>query len=330
MDEFDVVAGKKRPMVSVCVQTYRHASFIEQCLNSILSQKTNFPFEIILGEDESDDGTREICERFAAQYSDKIRLFLRSRKDVIKIGGKESGRFNFKENLKASDGKYVALCEGDDYWTDDLKLQKQVDFLESHPDYSVCFHRVQILKGEDLLDDYITRVPSATTTLTDIAKGNYIHTPTCMFRNTLKFPDWFDEILAGDFALHILNAQKGKLYCIDEVMAVYRVHSGGIWSTRSDEDRQLMWISVLNSLCNHLDGEVLEVLSEQRLDWAIELYKKGFKSETSSLLQEEAIRILDRYEKTKNERAKLIADPAYLEKNVSGTFLLKALFKKIF
>src|SRR5690606_24131225 len=115
--------------------------------------QTTFPFEIILGEDESNDGTREICKQYAAQYPDKIKLFLRSRKDVIYINGNPTGRFNFIENLKACSGKYIALCEGDDYWTDPLKLQKQVDFLENNSDFALCFHMVEVLKDGEFGND---------------------------------------------------------------------------------------------------------------------------------------------------------------------------------
>src|SRR5690606_9059601 len=112
--------------------------------------QTTFPFEIILGEDESSDGTREICIQYAAKHPDKIKLFLRSRKDVIYINGNPTGRFNFIENLKACSGKYIALCEGDDYWTDPLKLQKQVDFLEAYVDHTICWTNYQILEDERL------------------------------------------------------------------------------------------------------------------------------------------------------------------------------------
>src|SRR5690606_36284281 len=131
--------------LSVLVTTYNHANYIAQCLDSILMQQTTFPFEIILGEDESTDGTREICKDYAQKHPDIIKLFLRSRKDVIYINGKPTGRFNFLASLKACTGKYIALCEGDDFWTDPLKLQKQVDFLEANPEYEACFTNISII-----------------------------------------------------------------------------------------------------------------------------------------------------------------------------------------
>ena len=130
-----------QPIVSVTVATYQHVNYIRKCLDGILMQKTNFPYEIILGEDGSVDGTQEICKEYAEKYPDKIRLFIRDRKLSQYIGknGKVT-RFNGIWNRMSSRGKYIAWCEGDDYWIEPLKLQRQVDFLESHQDYSMCFH----------------------------------------------------------------------------------------------------------------------------------------------------------------------------------------------
>src|SRR5690606_21433837 len=117
------------PKVSVLVQTYNHAPYIRQCLDGILMQETDFDFEILLGEDASTDGTREICIEYAQEHPDKIRLFLHSRENNISINGRPSGRFNFCNNLFEANGEYIAFCEGDDYWIDEFKLQKQMDFL---------------------------------------------------------------------------------------------------------------------------------------------------------------------------------------------------------
>ena len=127
----------KNPLVSVCTTTYNHKAFISQAMEGALIQKTDFPYEILIGEDDSTDGTREICKEYAAKHPDKIRLFLNDRKNVIYINGRPTGRWNFINLLKNSKGKYIALCEGDDYWIDPLKLQKQVDFLEANPDYGL-------------------------------------------------------------------------------------------------------------------------------------------------------------------------------------------------
>ena len=138
------------PLVSVCIQTYQHVHYIEQCLQSVLYQQTSFPFEIILGEDDSTDGTRDICIRYKDKFPNVVNLFLREEKNKIWIEGEKTGRYNFISNLQAAKGKYIALLDGDDYWIDHLKLQKQVDFLESNPGYTLCFCNYRNLKNGKL------------------------------------------------------------------------------------------------------------------------------------------------------------------------------------
>ena len=118
----------KNPLVTVLVLTYQHVSYISKCLDGILMQETNFDFEILVGEDESSDGTRDICIEYAKKYPDKIRLFLHSRENNIEIYDKLTAKFNSSYCHYSAKGKYLALCEGDDFWIDPLKLQKQVDF----------------------------------------------------------------------------------------------------------------------------------------------------------------------------------------------------------
>ena len=233
------------PKVSVCIQTYRHAAFIEQCLDSILSQQTTFPFEIILGEDESDDGTREICIRYAKLHPDKIKLFLRNRIDVIKINGKETGRYNFKENLKSSRGKYIALCEGDDYWTDPEKLQKQITFLESNLEFGICFHKVLELNSFDgSKNRFIPPIESDTIyTTADYIMNNHTATCSMVFRREmlLPLPDWFDEVPFGDLAISLLTMLRsnGKAFVFNDVMGVYNIHMGGVHGSFQKNPEQL-------------------------------------------------------------------------------------------
>ncbi|MFG6687623.1 glycosyltransferase [Mariniflexile sp. HNIBRBA6329] len=224
------------PLVSVCVQTYQHVNYIKQCLDGILMQETTFPIEVILGEDESNDGTREICMDYANKYPDKIKLFLRSRKDVIYINGQATGRYNFIENLKASKGKYIAICEGDDYWTDPLKLQKQVDFLEANPDYAIHSGAAKILneKGGSIPEAFIgLRDTEDSFTIDDFLGKNNLITCTVLFRNCLThLPSEFKVVKFGDWFLYtMLLHQTGlKAYRGTDVMAVYRVHGKGLMS----------------------------------------------------------------------------------------------------
>ncbi len=232
---------ERQPMVSVCVQTYQHFNYIKECLDGILMQQTTFPFEILLGEDSGTDGTREICMEYAQKHPDKVRIFLHHRENNISINGTPTGRFNFLYNLYNARGKYIALCEGDDYWTDPLKLQKQVNFLEGNDEYVICFHKVKVNYKNHLSDDTINEkrfqkiddFPVKLNHLLEI--GNFISTPSVVFRNTLKtFPEKFLLSPVGDYFLYIfLLHQKGFIKRMEETMAVYR--SGvGVFSSRDN------------------------------------------------------------------------------------------------
>ncbi|HMN04883.1 MAG TPA: glycosyltransferase family 2 protein [Flavobacteriales bacterium] len=262
------------PLVSVIVPTYQHAPYIEACLNGILEQRTDFTVEILVGEDESTDGTREICQRIAAEHPDKVRLFLHSRKDAISIMGRPTGRANMLALMAAAKGKYAAWCEGDDYWTDPLKLQKQVDHLEQHPGDVLCFHAVGMehLDGR-ITEDRITKVPAEYATQADLArKGNYIHTPSVVFRNILGTPP--PELALspiGDFFLWVVLAGHGNLYHMPEVMANYRL--GGNWSATSRYHRVMNTVychAALHAWAKRMGHDELAAIMLQRIRRAID------------------------------------------------------------
>jgi glycosyltransferase involved in cell wall biosynthesis len=225
----------QQPKVSVSLITYNHARYIEQAIEGVLMQKTNFPFELIIGEDESTDGTRQIVQRYAAAHSDIIRPHLHSRASNIGYQGRPTGRHNFVNNLCSARGEYIALLDGDDYWTDSAKLQLQVDFLDSHPRCSTCFHRVTIVNetGEEsaMPADLVTG--KEISTVSDFLNRRFFaNTVSVMFRRGLfgDFPEWYFRCPVGDFPLHVLNGLHGDFGFIDRVMAAYRIHGGGIWS----------------------------------------------------------------------------------------------------
>ncbi len=126
------------PLVSICVPTYQHGAYISDCLTSILAQKADFDYEILIGEDDSKDDTREICKVFAENYQDRIRLFLRNEEDEIRILGRKAGRLNHLHLYRDARGKYICICDGDDYWSDSQKIQRQFDFMEKCPDCYLC------------------------------------------------------------------------------------------------------------------------------------------------------------------------------------------------
>jgi len=234
--------------LSVLIPTYNHESYIEDALQGVLIQKTDFDFEILIGEDESSDRTREICISYAKRHPKKIRLFLNERKNVIYIQGKPTGRRNLINLHKEADGEFIALCEGDDYWTNPHKLQRQVNFLESRPDYAICFHPVNWLKEGRLFTS--NRIPLSSReyyTAEDLfANDNFIRTCSVVYRNKFrgKFPEWLYEVPYGDVAIHILNSQYGKIGLINSIMAVYRVHKGGIYS---GENKIVNWLKSIQT-----------------------------------------------------------------------------------
>src|SRR5699024_8681029 len=231
------------PVVSVCVQTYQHVDYIEDCLEGILMQKTDFSYEILLGEDASTDGTREICIKYAQKYPDKIRLFLHERENNITIAGQPTGRFNFLYNLYSAKGKYIAFCEGDDYWTDPLKLQKQVAFMDQHEDCSLCFHAVKTSFANNHKNDLITG-PKAeeyqVLSPEDIIEGIFVRTVSMVFRSEVvaDIPYWFIEAPYGDLPLQLTCASKGYIGYINCPMATYRRGILGAWSEAQFKDRE--------------------------------------------------------------------------------------------
>ncbi len=218
-------------MVSVCITTYNHGKYLAQCLDSILEQETNFNYEIIVGEDNSKDGTRELAIEYANKYPEKIRLFLREDKDKMIIYGKPTGRFNFMENIRAAKGKYLAFCDGDDYWTSPHKLQKQFDILEENPNYSAVTHQTMIYTAADVelipfQDSYQEKYR-----LIDVIDYKVKFQMASFFvrRSAIKIP--FSELFqvsgGGDYVIYFLAALQGPIYLIPEVMNVYRREGQG-------------------------------------------------------------------------------------------------------
>ena len=254
-----------QPLLSVCITTYNHADYIRQALDSVLMQQTDFEFEILLGEDGSSDGTREICQQYADKFKDKIKLFLHDRKNVIYINGRPTGRFNFIHNLKQAKGKYIALLDGDDYWTDPLKLQKQVDFLEKNPTFSVSFHKTQKEVNGVVKTDYLNEHTKQITGFKDISEGNFIRTLSVVYRNPFEVPEILKTAAVADYLLHMMNASRGNMYYHNEVMGVYRIHAGGIWSSYKLMSMQEEWVNMLEQMFVYFSSQDLTALKLQYL-----------------------------------------------------------------
>ena len=225
--------NKILPLVSVSVATYQHINYIKRCVEGILMQKTSFPIEIIIGDDGSEDGTTEICKDYARQYPNLIRLFIRDRKtSQYYENGKFICRFNGVWCRMSCRGKYIAWCEGDDYWTDPLKLQEQVDFLERNTKYVVCHHSfsIQDENGNEVSSYYPPN--NFDFTPKQLASGAFMKTNTLLFRNVeLNYPTKALMIANGDTYLIAQLAKYGYAkYLPDILPSVYTIHKGGIWS----------------------------------------------------------------------------------------------------
>jgi glycosyltransferase involved in cell wall biosynthesis len=214
------------PKVSVLIITYNQHKFIRKAIDSALAQQTTFPIEILVGDDFSNDGTREIIQDYERQHPGLVIGVLHPH-NMGKNGG-----INFLETLKLAKGEYYALMDGDDYWTNPNKLQLQADFLDAHPDYSTVFHNA-LITYEDGAPSHVLNEDGIkeSYTVDDLIGENeiwFMATSSTMYRNTIKeYPLWFRESSSGDIPRLILKAKLGKIGYIPEIMSVYRKNRAG-------------------------------------------------------------------------------------------------------
>jgi len=278
--------GSKK--VSVLLTTYNHEPYITRAVESALAQRVNFDYEIVLGEDASSDRTREISVALAEKHPDTIRLLLsdRGQAEAWRARGL-GGKANFVRVLDACRGDYVAWLDGDDYWTDNRKLQKQVDFLDQHPECAICFHDVLFVHEDESHAparwSSLTPLlhggpagPEAVWSLEDLLGCNYLPSPSIMFRNHLygELPGWFYETQPGDWPLMVINAAFGQIGYLNEVMAVNWRHEGSFCETSyggRPAYTLLVECRVLERLNAHFDFKYDELIRASQLRRADEL-----------------------------------------------------------
>lgn len=237
--ENSVHENVQRPIISVVICTYQQIKYISQTIEGVLMQKTSFPIEIIIGDDDSNDGTREKCVEYAMKYPNLIRLFLHSRKNNIVINGKPTVTFQYLYNCFSARGTYIASIAGDDYWTDPKKLQKQYDFLSRNLSFSASYHSFYILEELDR---------SSRTGLDTITESEKLYYPdehlqnskrplTLMYKNIFEtIPKQFAEVLAEDVFLRFILETEGPIKYQPEIDgAVYRVHKNSVWNSSTKE-----------------------------------------------------------------------------------------------
>jgi glycosyltransferase involved in cell wall biosynthesis len=242
--------------------TYNQERYIAQAINSVLEQRTTFPIELVIGEDCSTDGTREIVEQFAVAHPHIIRARLAEQNQGVKT--------NFVGALNQACGEYVVILEGDDYFTDPLKLQRQVEALDARPDWAICFHPAHCCYEGGLEGPAVTPVgwDRGEASIVDLFEQNFIPTSGAMFRHRLfpALPAWFMKAEAGDWAIHILNAAHGNIGFLPEVMSAYRIHPAGNWSGRSVERRVISTFELLTAVDHHFHGKYSAEIDRHRIN----------------------------------------------------------------
>lgn len=270
------------PLLSVCFITYNHENYLNESLESVLNQKTNFNYEIIIGEDFSTDSTTEIVSQYKKKYPEKIRVIT----DEYNVGAQK----NILRTLENCLGKYIATIEGDDYWTDPLKLQKQVDFLEKNEEFSMVCHDALVINeinnSSRLYFDSSKKKQICSTK--DALNVQFCPTASIVFRKQAILPlSNFNLITIGDQVLVQMLSLNGLLYRMYEVMSVYRKTSTGMSEAmRSVLEKTLKErinsLNTLNEISGHKYQKYIRI-ENLLIQNRIELIRSKSKLKTSVL-----------------------------------------------
>lgn len=240
-----------KPLVSILCQTFNHGLYIRQCLDGLMMQNTSFPFEVLIHDDASTDGTADIIKEYETKYPAII-------KPIYQIVNQFSqGKKVFSRiQLPRAKSKYLALCEGDDYWTDPYKLQKQIDFLEKNSEYGLIYSKVKCFDQET---NKFEREPwgGPSTKFDALIIRNTIPTLTTVFRTDIC-RQYLEEIKPerynwklGDYPLWLYFAMKSRVFFLNEITGVYRISKNSI-SHCSDMEKQEAYIKSIYAIKNHL------------------------------------------------------------------------------
>lgn len=244
--------------ISVIMITYNHADYISRAIEGVLMQKTNFKVELIISNDASTDATHQAIEKAIETLPENIIVtYFNQTKNVGMMP-------NFLFVLQQAKSPYIAQCDGDDYWTDPNKLQKQFDFLEVNSDYQICHHNVLERRGLKYRKRNHKLTQDKTDDLKRLAQGNFVHSSSIMLRNTVReFPEYFARAENGDYFLLLLAARKGKLKYLNEVMSVYRIHNKSSWSSMKKREQRETHINFLKNIQDNFEPEINAIFNAQ-------------------------------------------------------------------
>ncbi|MBE7445668.1 MAG: glycosyltransferase [Planctomycetia bacterium] len=229
---------REEPLVSICCITYNHEPYIRDAIEGFLMQEAGFPFEIIIHDDASTDKTAEIIREYEQKHPDIIKPIYQTENQYSK-GVKPNPAYNFPR----ARGKYIALCEGDDYWTDPKKLQKQVDVMEANPECTMSSHASKLkYEGRNISEGLLRPKWKSSVFTTDeiiLGGGGFFATNSMVFKKNIikNLPRFYLEAPVGDTPLVLLCATEGSVFYIDECMSVYRKNVPGSWNERVLHDR---------------------------------------------------------------------------------------------
>jgi glycosyltransferase involved in cell wall biosynthesis len=226
--------------VSVLMSTYNHSEFIEDAINSVLMQNCDFNVELIIADDCSTDNTKEIVSNLINKHHNGN--WIKYTRHSINKGAYSNALWI----LSQANSKYVALCEGDDYWIDQNKLKKQVDFLENNKEFVLCYHNTSILSNGNIEEDYLKQknIPQISSYYHLLCYGNFMQTSSVVFFNKIKSFPFEKSIQLNDYILWFWLSRFGKIYRINENMSIYRF-GPGIWSSLSKENKLLHTLNAL-------------------------------------------------------------------------------------
>lgn len=269
-----------QPMVSVAMITYNHEPFIVQAIESVLMQQTDFPVELVVGEDGSTDGTRHLVQEYASRYPNAIRALMHPQN----LGARQ----NALAVTTACRASYVAFLEGDDYWTDPLKLQKQVALLEAKPCYSACIHGAlceSTEAGQSKLR-WLGHWPRSELTVEDLLRTNPVITCTVVLRRSClgPLPAAFDSLRMRDWPVMIYAALRGPIAYLSETMGVYRVHENGVWSSLPAHVQTQRTIELFQVLSCELPAPWRNNAEESLWRWHVSLITQAKQAEDAALL----------------------------------------------
>jgi len=285
---------KSKPKISVFMVAYNQEKYIGRAIKSVIEQETIFDFELIIADDCSTDSTRQIINNYKEKYPQQIRTLFND----VNIGSQR----NFSKIIEFCKGEYIAILDGDDFWTSQNKLSKQVEFLEEHAHLAISFHRVKVFYNDQSKPSYTIPIyaePTQELSINDLFNDYFLPSSSVMFRAGLihDLPDWFFDLPFGDKPLYMLLAQFGKIGYIDEEMSAYRIHQEGIWSLKHF-DRMEYFLQKKIDLLQYFDDftsniyhdEIMQGISRYRISLAIEKGKRLDELDAYKLLQDEVLK----------------------------------------